>query len=202
MTEPHDKVVARCKRVQENALYTAQAHFEIATEKGTRARVWLVLVPSLASSACGLAVALGCPAWLGAVPALAGAISAVSAFLGIEKEASAHESAGKLLTQLRHDARAVCDRSTEAIPAGFFEAEVLALEHRYGAFVASLPLTNDAAFEKARKKIQSGTFKYDHEGAQPQTPTEPPQLPPPTTPAALPTSAATATAQVTPGKKT
>ena len=50
--------------------------------------------------------------------------------------------------------------------AGQFEAQVLALQQRYGAFVASLPLTDDAAFEKVRRRIRSGTFDYDFEEQQ------------------------------------
>ncbi|MCA9610577.1 MAG: SLATT domain-containing protein, partial [Myxococcales bacterium] len=172
VSPPPEHLVAACKRIEDDCLYTAQTHFEMASQKARRAKGWLVLLPSVVSSGSGLAVALGAPAWVGGFAALAGAISAAAAYLGVERDASAHEVAGKLLTQLRHEARAVRDSYSPNVTSGQFEGQVLALQQRYGAFVASLPLTDDDAFEKARKRIQAGRFTYDSEapastGSQP-----------------------------------
>lgn len=163
MPNKPDHLLAACQRIEENCLYTGQTHFEMALQKGKRAKGWLVLLPSSISSISGLIVALGAPGWLGAFAAVSGLVSGVASFLGVDKEATAHETAGKLLTQLRHEVRALADTYSPDMPLEHFAAQVRALENRYGAFVASLPLTENKTFEKVRAKIKSGTFQYDSE---------------------------------------
>lgn len=159
-----ESLVASCRRIEENCLYTSQTHFDMASREAKRARFWLQLLPSLVSASSGLLVAVGCvKPWVAAFAALAGAVSGVAAFLGVEKDATAHEVAGKLLTQLRHEARAARDACLSTLAPGQVEAQVLALEHRYSAYVASLPLTDSATFERVRARIKSGTFAYDSE---------------------------------------
>jgi hypothetical protein len=165
MTNNSDHLLAACRRLEENCLYTSQTHFEMASQKATRAKGWMVLLPSAISSVSGLIVALGAPGWVGAFAAIAGVVSGVATFLGVDKDATAHEMAGKLLTQLRHEARALSDTYSPDMPVDRFAADLRALENRYGAFVASLPLTDDKAFEKVRGKIKSGTFQYDSEAS-------------------------------------
>src|ERR1019366_6720347 len=118
-SNPDNSQVA-CRRVAEDCLYTAQTHFEMASTKGKRAKGWLVLLPSLVGSASGLAVAIGAPGWVGAFAAMAGIVSGVATFLGVEKEATAHEVAGKLLTQLRHEALALSDTHEPDMPVDQF----------------------------------------------------------------------------------
>jgi hypothetical protein len=163
MANDSSHLLAACRRIEENCLYTGQTHFEMAAQKAKRAKGWLVLFPSLVSAASGLAVALGAPGWVGGFAAVSGVISGVATFLGVDKEANAHETAGKLLTQLRHEARALCDTYAPDMPVELFASQVRALDNRYGAFVASLPLTDEKAFEKVRARIRSGTFQYDSE---------------------------------------
>jgi hypothetical protein len=163
MVKTSEHLQAACRRVEQDCLYTAQTHFEMASQKAKRAKGWLVLLPSFVSSISGLAVALGAPGWIGAFAAVSGVVTGVATFLGIDKDANAHELAGKLLTQLRHEARALCDTYSPDLPVDQFASQVLALQNRYGAFVASLPLTSDKAFERVRAKIKSGTFQYDSE---------------------------------------
>ena len=161
MANDNAHLVQACRRIAEDSLYTAQTHFEMAAAIGRRAKAWLVLFPSVISALSGLAVAIGAPAWIGGFAAIGGVMSGVASFLGVEKEATSHEIAGKLLTQLRLEALALCDTHANNITAEEFAAQVRALQYRYSAFVASLPLTDDKAFKKAQAKVQSGTFKYD-----------------------------------------
>lgn len=187
--DPAHRLALACRRVAENSLYTGQTHFAMAEQKAKRTKLWLMLLPSVVSAASGLAVALGAPAWVGAFAAFAGAVSAIASFLGVDKEANAHEVAGKLLTQLRHEAHALCETYSPDMSVAQFEAQVRALEQRYGAFVASLPLTDDTVFEKVRTRIQSGTFKYDSEAEPTPASPAPKALPAPATPLSVATTA-------------
>lgn len=166
MASSSEHLLSECRKIEENSLYTAQTHFEMASQKAKRASGWLVLLPSLVSAASGLAVAIGAPAWVGAFAAFSGVVSGVATFLGVGKEASAHEMAGKLLTQLRDEARALRETYSSDLSIEHFATEVRALGNRYRAFVASLPLTEERAFEKARAKIRSGLFQFDSETAE------------------------------------
>lgn len=161
-----DHLKTECKKIEENCLYTGQTHFAIAARKERRATGWLVLAPSVVSAVSGFATALGAPNWVGAFAALAGVVSGVATFLGVTKEATAHELAGKLLTQLRDEARALRETYSADLSQEQFATEVRALGNRYRAFVASLPPTNDEDFESVRKKIRSGTFEFDSEGGE------------------------------------
>lgn len=156
-------LLTACQRIAQDCLYTGQTHFEMASQKARRSKGWLILLPSVVSSISGIAVACGAPGWIGAFAALSGVVSGVATFLGVDKDAAAHETAGKLLTQLRHEARALCDTYAPDMPVEHFAAQVRALENRYGAFVASLPLTDEKAFDKVRLRIKAGTFRYDPE---------------------------------------
>jgi hypothetical protein len=177
MTTDVQHLLVECQRIEENSLYTAQAHFEIATSTGRRKKVWLQFLPSLVGAGCGLAVAIGAPPWIAAFSAFAGVVSAVATFLGVEKEAGAHEAAGKLLTQLRDEARALREAYSPALTQEQFSAEVRALGNRYRAYVASLPLTNDAAFERGRKKIKDQAFQFDAQAPAVPPTTAAPSLP-------------------------
>jgi hypothetical protein len=161
MAQEKDHLLAECEKVEENCLYTAQTHFVMAAKKQRLASGWLVVLPSIVSSLSGLAVAIGAKPWVGAFAAVAGVVSGVATFLGVDKEASSHETAGKLLTQLRDDSRALRETYSHDLSAEQLGTEVRAIGNRYRAYVASLPLTDEASFEKARAKIKSGTFVFD-----------------------------------------
>ncbi|MGK3985111.1 SLATT domain-containing protein [Sorangium sp. So ce136] len=161
MPSNSEALLAECKRIEENCLYTGQTHFEMASQKAKQASGWLVLLPSLVSAGSGLAVAIGAPSWIGAFAAVSGVVSGVATFLGVGKEASAHETAGKLLTQLRDEARALREAHWHELSAEQLAREIRAFGQRYQAYVASLPLTDNAAFEKVRKRVKSGRFQFD-----------------------------------------
>lgn len=154
-------LLSECAKIEENCLYTAQTHFIMAASKQKTASGWLVLLPSLVSSGSGLAVAVGAKPWIGAFAAVAGVVSGVATFLGVGKEAAAHETAGKLLTQLKDDARALRETYARDLSSDQLATEVRALGNRYRAYVASLPLTDEASFEKARAKIKTRVFEFD-----------------------------------------
>lgn len=154
-------LMAECHKIAEDSLYTAQAHFEVASAKGRAVKLWLQLLPAIATALSGIIVALGGPPWWGAIAALSGVLTGVAAYLGVDKETASHTVAAKLFTKLRHDARALADTFSKDMPEAEFRAEVKKLRDRYANYVESCPDTDDGAFEKARKKIQDGRFQPD-----------------------------------------
>jgi len=176
MANDSEHLLAECKKIEENCLYTAQTHFEMASDKGKRAKAWLVLLPSIVSASSGLAVAIGAPGWIGAFAAVSGVVSGVATFLGVGKESSAHETAGKRPTQSRDEARVLGETYSRDLSAQQLAVEVRALGNRYRAYVASLPVTDGRAFEKARAKIKSGAFAFDADAVAKPPASIPPSL--------------------------
>lgn len=160
-TEKSAHLVQECHRIAEDSLYTAQAHFEIATSKGRGVKIWLQLVPSVATAASGTVVAMGGPLWCGAIAALSGVVTGVGAYLGVDKETTSHTVAAKLFTKLRHEARALGETYSSGMSDRELLAEVRKLRDQYANYVESSPDTDEDAFAKAQKKIQEGRFKPD-----------------------------------------
>ncbi len=161
MAERKAQLDAELERLEESCLYLAQAQFETATKKSGRARTFLVLVPGLVAAAAGAAVAVGGPVALGAVAALAGVATSVASFLGVDRDSSAHELAGKVLTSLRHEARFLREATASGLPDEAYHAEIKRLSDRYISFQLSQPTPNPKAFEAARQSIKSKKFEFD-----------------------------------------
>ena len=152
---------AELTRLEESCLYLAQAQFETATRKSGRARTLLVLIPGLVAAVAGAAVAVGGPVALGALAALAGLATSVASFLGVDRDASAHELAGKVLTSLRHEARFLREATATGTTDAEYHAEIKRLSDRYNSFQLSQPTPDPEAFEAARESVKSRKFEFD-----------------------------------------
>jgi len=146
--------------VEENCLYTAQAHFAIAARKGAIVRIVYVSASVVAGLAGGL-VAAGLPAWLGVFSAAGGIVGAVTAALGADKDVHVHRVAANALTKLRHEARALRETFASALTKDELSREVRRITDGYNNLIQGLPPTDDEAMAQARKAIQSGTFVPD-----------------------------------------
>ena len=154
------------ERLEESCLHLAQAQFESATRKGARGRTWLVLIPGVVSAAVGIAVAVGGPAALGALAALAGITTAVASFLGVDRDASTHELAGKVLTGLRHEARFLREATAMELSDDQYHAEIKRLSDRYNSYQLSQPTPDPKAYAAARASIKEKKFEFDADEKQ------------------------------------
>lgn len=153
-------LLEECKVIEENCLYTAQAHFEIASRVKKRSKLFF-LIPSCISTLSGILTAIGLPSWLGAFAAISGLITGLFSVLGIGKQSSAHKQAANILTTLRHDARALHEAYWQEITRDQLFAEVRRLHDQYNALIQTLEMTDNASFEKARQRIKAGRFNPD-----------------------------------------
>ena len=152
------------KTVEENCLYTAQAHFEIASRKsGTVKTVYIVA--ALVSALGGCLVAFGMPKWLGALPALGGAMGAVFSAVGIDKDVHTHLVAANALTKLRHEARALRETYSTTMTPEDLSRDTRNVSDAYNSMIQGLPPTDEKAMQKARAVIQSGRFEPDFRSA-------------------------------------
>ena len=146
--------------IEEDCLYTAQAHFEIASQKSSVVRAVLVGFAALSALGGGL-VALGLCPKLALLSVVGGLVAAVVGALGADREGHTHVLAANVLTRLRREARTLrCTLAHELTPDDFGR-DVRRLAEHYNTVIQGLPPTNEAAFEKARKRINAGRFTPD-----------------------------------------
>jgi hypothetical protein len=155
-----------CRTIEENSAYTAQAHFEVCDDAGRMAKL-LTIGPSIIGGLAAAFVGVGVPKslgeanWLGLVAAVAAVMTGLASGLGVDKKATAHQSAGNVLTQLRHDARALRESFAHMMSDELLYADVRRLHDRYGMLIQVLEITDNKYFERSRRKIQAGWLEPD-----------------------------------------
>ncbi|MBN3874509.1 MAG: SLATT domain-containing protein [Nostoc sp. JL33] len=149
-----------CKIIEENSLYTSQAHFQMANKAEFQARLFLI-VPSCIAAVSGVLTAIGFPSWIGAFAAVSGLITGLASVFGVDRKAGAHKQAGNVLTALRHEARALHEAYWRELPHEQFVAEVRRIHDKYNSLIQTLETTDNAAFEEGRNRIKAGLFEPD-----------------------------------------
>ena len=148
------------RTIEENCLYTAQAHFVVAARKGTVVRVVYVGASVLAATGGGL-VAAGLPTWLGIFSAVGGVVGAVAAALGADQDVHSHLVAANALTKLRHEARALRETFSPTMTQEELSRETRRLTEAYNNMIQGLSPTDEKSMLQARKAIQEGRFVPD-----------------------------------------
>src|SRR5438270_6782011 len=101
-----EHLIHECKTIEESSLYNAQAHFSLSDNAENKARA-LLIVPSAVAGVCGILTAVGLPAWIGALSAVGGFLTAVASGLGVDRIPTAHRIAANQWTALRQEARSL-----------------------------------------------------------------------------------------------
>jgi hypothetical protein len=129
-----------------------------------RQKLWYTLfqlVPAIATAIIGtLTVGQVVPQWVGIVGLITAVVTAIGTVLNPQQSFYEHVSAAKAFTAMKHDARAIREfggLSTEQE----FTVSVKSLHDRYNDLVRIAPVTEDWAFERARKRIQAGVHAPD-----------------------------------------
>lgn len=153
-------LLKECRTVAENCLYNAQAHFALAASREKQVR-WLILVPSIITSVCGVLTALGLPRWIGVLSAGGGLVVSIATSLGVEKGPAVHKKAAALWTALRHEARSLCETYFAELTRDQLLAEVRRIDDRYNSLCNALETTDRSSFEAARQRIKLGEHELD-----------------------------------------
>lgn len=157
-----DILVQECKRIAEDSLYTAQAHFETARLADIRERWVMLIVPSFVAAVSSILVAVGPTGWkwLAAVAAAASLVATVAGYLRVDARAALQTQAGNAFTTLRHQARLLAELANTLEPSDLRE-RVTRLTERYEDLVRATPLTDNRAFNIARSRVKQGIFLRD-----------------------------------------
>jgi hypothetical protein len=159
------ELITECKVIQQNCMYTAEAHHVIARRYRLFA-LWFQLLPAVTTAVTGIIARSGYQPetfiWLAV---LAAAITAVASVLNPQRTHQEHLNAAKGFTVLKNDARALHQTFGPRMADETFDVAVRNLHDRYNDLVRSTAATDDAAFEKARKKIQEGIHEPDRDAS-------------------------------------
>lgn len=172
MNNSPDKIqhlLDECKTIEENCLYTSQAHFAMANKAEFQSRLFLI-IPSCIAAISGILTAVGFPSWIGAFAAVSGVITGLASVFGVDRKAGSHKQAGNVLTSLRHEARALHEAYWHELPHEQFFAEVRRIHDKYNSLIQILETTDNTAFEEGRKRIKAGLFEPDFQKNNMQKP--------------------------------
>ena len=158
----NNHLITECRRIEDDCLYTAEAHYIIADSAGT-VSFWVKFIPALAAFASGAALLSGAPNWIAWFSVIAGVAFALQSILNPDKKREEHSQAGKCYSSLKHEARALYQTFYKEMDHDSFSVMVRILQERYNMIAKLTPQTTIKAFEKGRKRIKAGRHKPDFE---------------------------------------
>ena len=160
--ENEDHLINECRRIEDDCLYTAEAHYIIAASAG-RVSFWMKLIPTLAAAASGTALLSGAPNWIAWFSVIAGVAFALQSIMNPDKKKEDHSQAGKSYTALKHESRALYQTFHKEMDRNSFSIMVRILRERYNIIAKMTPLTTVKAFEEGRERIRAGRHTPDFE---------------------------------------
>jgi hypothetical protein len=162
-TQQNDEhLIKECMRIENDSLYTAEAHYILAS-KEKRLSIWVKVVPAAVAAVSGILVLRGYPAWVAWFAVISGVVFALQSVLDPDRKANDHSTAGKEYTALKHEARSLYQTFSKEMDKSDFTTAVRLLRERYDSLVKHSPQTTEKAFEEGRKRIKSGRHTPDFE---------------------------------------
>ena len=153
-------LIDECRRIEDDCLYTAEAHYLGATKAGTVA-FWVKLIPAIAAAASGAALLSRLPNWIAWFSVIAGVAFALQSILNPDKKREEHSQAGKCYTALKHESRALYETFYKEMDRESFHVMVRILRERYNMTAKLTPQTSIKDFEKGRVRIKAGRHTPD-----------------------------------------
>ena len=153
-------LIDECKQIEDDCLYTAEAHYIIAAGAG-RVSFWVKLIPALAAAVSGAALLSGLPNWIAWFSVIAGVAFALQSIMNPDKKQEEHSQAGKSYTALKHDSRSLYQTFYKEMDRQSFSTAVRILRERYNMIAKMTPQTTVKAFEEGRKRIKAGRHTPD-----------------------------------------
>lgn len=157
-----DHLIYECKRIEDDCLYTAEAHYIIAANAGT-VSFWVKLIPALAAAVSGAALLAGAPNWIAWFSVIAGVAFALQSIMNPDKKREEHSQAGKSYTALKHESRGLYQTFYKEMDRNSFSVMVRILRERYNMIAKMTPQTTTKAFEEGRQRIKAGRHTPDFE---------------------------------------
>jgi hypothetical protein len=162
--ENRDALARESKRIQENSLYNATAHFTSAGRLW-RAHLALGTVPIILGTIGGWKglsdPAIATPSavmWAGLCSLMAGVVGSVLTFWNLAESRVRHFTAATQYKSLENDARRTHEIHARDEEYADLKRRVVDLGERYNKLNESHVQTADWAFKRAHQKIEAGLF--------------------------------------------
>jgi len=151
------------RRIEEDSLLSAKAHFEAAALWG-QFHLWLGIPTTVIAAIAGISALKDYPTLAGLLAMGVAALSALSTFLNPSGRQSAHLLAGNQYLALRNNARIFCSINL-ALSGDDTRAQLIELSDRRNELNAGSPQVSRWAFTRAREGIAAGEAEYRIDGA-------------------------------------
>jgi hypothetical protein len=158
----NEHLVYECKKIEEDALYTAETHFQIANYF-KRVSFWSKFIPALVTGISGTLIILGYPKWVGWFSIIGAVATTFGSILNSDRIFADHTSCAKEFKIIQHKARYLYKTKQFEITREEFFKEVDQLRSQMNELIKNSPQTNEKYFYKARKKIKQGIHTPDFE---------------------------------------
>jgi hypothetical protein len=163
--ENNSHLIDECQRIEDDCLYTAEAHYIIASAAG-RMGFWVKFIPAFAASASGAALLNGAPDFIAWFSVIAGVAFALQSILNPDKKQEDHSQAGKCYTALKHESRALSETFYKEMDRNSFSVFVRILRERYNMILKLTPQTTIKSFEEGRNRVKAGRHSPDFKGSE------------------------------------
>ena len=156
-----EQYINECKQIQQNCLYTAEAHHQIAVFNRGLAYIFQV-VPAIVAAISGSLVASGSqPTSKLWITVVASVITAITSVLDPNKKYQEHLNAARGFTALKHDARFLHEAQSHKLSDEAFTVCVEHLHEKYNDLLKATPATNKWAMRCAQKVVKADTHEPD-----------------------------------------
>lgn len=162
LEENTNHLIHECRQIEDDCLYTAEAHYIIAADAG-RVSFWVKLIPALAAAASGAALLGGAPNWIAWFSVIAGVAFALQSIMNPDKKQEEHSQAAKSYTVLKHESRSLHQTFYKEMDRESFSNAVNILRERYNMIAKMTPQTTVKAFEEGRRRIKARRHTPDFE---------------------------------------
>jgi len=157
-----DHLVHECKRIEEDSMYNAETHHQIAASAKRKAFL-IKFIPAVIAAISGILILVGIHTVVAWLSVLSGFFLAIAAVLDPDRKKNDHIKTAKDYTILKHDSRSLYQAFAQQMSPSEFYISTRLLREKYNNIVNNSPETDNEAFEKARDKIKGGRHTPDFE---------------------------------------
>lgn len=160
MSELIQKLVAECRRIEEDAEHSSKGHYN-AGDRWGRYHLYIGLPAALIAAIAGAAAFKDCPELAGSLALLSTALTTVLTFLKPSERAEMHKTSGGHYLSLRNQTRIFREiELANGLEVEAAKARLLELASTRDELNATSPGISRCDYENAKKDIDEGRSQY------------------------------------------
>lgn len=166
MNELTQKLVAECRRIEEDAEHSSKGHYN-AGDRWGRYHLFLGLPAAIVAAIAGAAAFKDCPELAGSLALVSTAMTTVLTFLKPSERAEMHKSVGSQYHALRNQTRIFREiELLDGLDAESAKERLLELARIRDELNAASPGISRRDYEKATQDIDAGNSQYRVDGGE------------------------------------